>query len=252
MTKRSSPEKRGRRAGSASSVRLKLAGRGPAAVGSRLRSVGRGSWVGLIMLAGITAGAMKQARAQESAPPPPASAAAAAIRPQDRVSRKAAGSSEGGANPVDSPFAAFANNKNRGPVNIQSDSLTLEYKGNAVLFQGKVRATQADGQLTSNSLNVKYGKDFHEIQEMIAEGNVRLSQGQRWCTGDHGVMNQAAHTVVLTGDPVCHDSKDQISGDKIIVHLDTGKSDVVGAVKAVIFPRDAKTRDNEVPANDNN
>jgi lipopolysaccharide export system protein LptA len=152
----------------------------------------------------------------------------------------------------DSPFAAFGNSKNRGPVNIQSESLTLDYKGNAVMFQGNVHAAQADGQLSSNTLNVKYGKDFHEIQQMIAEGNVRLSQGQRWCAGDHGVMDQTAHTVVLTGNPVCHDNKDQISGDKIVVHLDTGKSEVVGGVKAVIFPREAKSRDNEVPADNIN
>ena len=152
----------------------------------------------------------------------------------------------------DSPFAAFATSKNRGPVSIQSESLTLDYKGNSVLFQGNVHATQADGQLSSKTLNVKYGKDFHEIQEMVAEGNVRLSQGLRSCTGEHGVMNQAAHTVILTGNPVCHDNKDQISGDKIIVHLDTGKSEVEGGVKAVIFPREAKTRDNEASADNTN
>ncbi len=157
--------------------------------------------------------------------------------------------STGPASAADNPFGNFANSKNRGPVDIQSDTMTLDYKGNAVLFKGNVHAKQADGDLWTNSLDVKYGKDFHQIQEMLAEGNVRMSQGQRFCIGDHGVMNQAAHTVVLTGSPSCHDDKDEISGDKIIVHLDTGKSDVVGRVKARIFPHEEKTRDNEVPAN---
>ena len=147
------------------------------------------------------------------------------------------------------PFGDFSNTKNRGPVNIQSDTMTLDYKGNAVLFKGNVHAKQADGDLWTSSLDVKYGKDFHQIQEMIAEGEVRMSQGQRYCVGDHGVMNQAEHTVVLTGSPSCHDDKDEIRGDKIVVHLDTGKSDVEGRVKARIFPHDEKTRDNEVPTN---
>jgi lipopolysaccharide transport protein LptA len=146
-----------------------------------------------------------------------------------------------------SPFAGFENS-NRGPVHIQSNSLSLDYKNNTVVFQGHVHATQADGELTSNTLNVKYGKDFHEIQDMIADGDVRMSQGLRWCTSDHGVLNQALHTVVLTGNPVCHDANDQISGTKITVHLDTGKSEVEGGVKAVIFPREGKTRDNGVSA----
>jgi len=143
------------------------------------------------------------------------------------------------------PFGAFDNTKNRGPVNIHSDSLALDYKGNTVTFVGHVHATQADGQLTSKTLNVKYGKDFHEVQEMVADGDVRMSQGTQWCTSDHTVQNQAAHTVVLTGSPVCHDGNDQISGTKITVHTDTSKSEVEGGVKAIVFPRESKTSDNQ-------
>jgi len=143
------------------------------------------------------------------------------------------------------PFGAFDNTKNRGPVNIHSDSLALDYKGNTVTFIGHVHATQADGQLTSKTLKVNYGKDFHEVQQMFADGDVRMSQGTQWCTSDHTVQNQAAHTVVLTGNPVCHDGNDQISGTKITVHTDTSKSEVEGGVKAVVFPRESKTSDNQ-------
>jgi lipopolysaccharide transport protein LptA len=144
----------------------------------------------------------------------------------------------------DSPFGAFENSGSRGPVAIRSDSLALDYKNNSVMFRGKVHAAQADGQLTSNTLNVKYGKDFHEIQEMIADGDVHISQGVRWCSADHGVMNQMHHTVVLTGSPICHDANDQISGTRITVHTDSGRSEIEGGVKAVIFPHPSKTRDN--------
>jgi lipopolysaccharide transport protein LptA len=146
---------------------------------------------------------------------------------------------------ADSPFGALENGKNRGPVNIESDSMALDYKGNSVLFSGKVHAVQADGMLTSDTLHVKYGKNFHEVQEMVADGDVHISQGLRWCTADRGVMNQALHTVILTGSPICHDQNDQISGTKITVHTDTGRSDVDGRVKAIIFPHDSKNSDNE-------
>jgi lipopolysaccharide export system protein LptA len=144
------------------------------------------------------------------------------------------------------PFGAFGGS-NRGPVNIQSDSLSLDYKNTTTTFNGNVHATQADGVLISDKLIVKHGKDFNDVQRMFAEGNVRISQGLRWCTSDHAVLDQKAHTVVLTGSPVCHDAGDQIAGNKITVHLDSGKSDVEG-VKAVIFPRQSKTRDNEASA----
>jgi lipopolysaccharide export system protein LptA len=40
-----------------------------------------------------------------------------------------------------------------------------------------------------------------------------------------------------------HDGTDQITGSKITVHLDTGKS-VVENARAVIFPKQTQTTDN--------
>jgi lipopolysaccharide export system protein LptA len=142
-----------------------------------------------------------------------------------------------------SPFGALQATGDRGPVNIQSDSLALDYKANSVLFRGHVHATQADSELTCNTLEVKYGKNFHEVQQMICNNKVRISQGVRWCSGDRGVLDQTDHTVVLTGSPVCHDANDEIAGTRITMHLDSGKSEVEAA-RAVIFPRPSKTRDN--------
>jgi lipopolysaccharide transport protein LptA len=144
----------------------------------------------------------------------------------------------------DSPFSSLQFSGNKGPVDIKSDSLDLDYKGNIVTFRGHVHATQADATLTSDSLTVFYGKDFHEVKQMVANNNVRMSQGTRWATGDHAVLDQAKHTVTLTGSPVVHDGEDQVAGSKITVHLDSGKSEVEGA-RAVFFPKDQKTRDNK-------
>lgn len=165
-----------------------------------------------------------------------------AVSTPARSGTKSSGSAS--SNSANSPFGAFEN-KNKGPINIVSDSMDLDYKHTIVQFNGKVHAVQADGQLTSNTLHVQYGKDFHEVQYMIADGAVRVSQGQQqWCTADHIVMNEITHTAVLTGSPVCHDSVDQIAGPKITVHTDTGMSEVEGGVKALIFPQESQTSDN--------
>ena len=142
------------------------------------------------------------------------------------------------------PFSALQLSGGHGPIDIKSDKLELDYKSNVVTFVGHVRAIQSGAQLTSNSLKVIYGKDFHQVKQMFADGNVRMSQGTRWATGDHAVVNQLAHTVVLTGNPVVHDGEDQITGTRITVHLDTGKSEVEGA-RAVFFPKQQETRDNK-------
>jgi lipopolysaccharide transport protein LptA len=128
----------------------------------------------------------------------------------------------------------FGNSK--APIYIKSESMSLDYQNHSVLWTGNVHATQADAQLTSDQLRVNYfDKDFKQMKDMVADGNVRLSQGTRWATGRHGVMDQTKRTVVLTGSPVAHDGNDQITGCKITVFLNTSQS-VVDCAHAVLFP----------------
>jgi len=130
-----------------------------------------------------------------------------------------------------------------GPIDIKSDTMSFDYKDKSTVFKGHVHAAQANGELTCNTLKVLHGADLNDIKETIADGNVRISQGTKWVSGDHAVMNQAKQTVILTGNPVAHDGSDQIAGSRITVHLDTGKIEVEGA-RVVIFPRQSQPADN--------
>jgi len=126
--------------------------------------------------------------------------------------------------------------------------MSLDYQNHSVLWTGEVHATQADAQLTSDQLRVNYlDKDFKQMKDMVADGNVRLSQGTRWATGKHGVMDQTKRTMVLTGSPVVHDCANQITGKRITVFLDTSKSVVEGA-HAVIFPHSGQGAEDAAPS----
>lgn len=131
----------------------------------------------------------------------------------------------------------FSNGKE--PADIDAESMSLDDKGKSILYSGHVHLTNGTSQMTCDTLRVNYGTDFHDIKEAIANSNVRISQGTRWATGDHAVLDQTKHTFVLTGSPVVHDGEDQITGTKITVHLDTNQSDVENA-HAVIFPHESK------------
>jgi lipopolysaccharide transport protein LptA len=139
-----------------------------------------------------------------------------------------------------SPFTA-----GHGPINIKSDTLSLDYKNNSVVFTGHVHAIQSGSELTTDTLRVNYEKNFKDIKDMVADGNVRISQGGRWATSDHAVMDQKAQTVVMTGNPVAHDGQDQISGTKITTYLQTGKS-VVESANAMIFPKSSDSSQSAV------
>lgn len=176
----------------------------------------------------------------------PASTALSAAAAGSKPVSVAGGKTDSSA--TNTPFTPFGGNQ-KGPIKIQSDGLNLDYKNNWVLFHGRVHAVQGGGELTSDTLKVKYGKDFSDMQEMYADGNVRISQGTRYSTSEHAVLDQSVHTVTLTGNPVVHDGKDSVVGQKIVVNLVTGKSDVTGGAKAWFFPRDSKSSNNESAAN---
>jgi lipopolysaccharide transport protein LptA len=174
-------------------------------------------------------------------------------RPKKRSGSKATGAGKGAGPaaivPENSPFASmnFANSKV--PTNINSDTMNLDYKNKAILFNGHVHAVQGAGDLTSDTLRVQYGQDFNDIKMMYADGNVRMSQGTRWVTADHAVLDQSQHLLTFHGNPVVHDQKDQITGSLITVDMVTGKSTVQNP-RVVIFPREEKNADN-VTATDN-
>ncbi len=123
--------------------------------------------------------------------------------------------------------------------------MELDYKANVVWYRGHVHVTQGTASLSSDVLQVITSEKMADLREAIATGNVRMSQGGRWATGDKARLNQVNHTVEMTGSPVIHDGQDEVAGTRILIYLDTEKS-VVDNAHAVVFPRhsedyDAKT-----------
>ena len=191
----------------------------------------------------------------DSANPEPPAAPAAAVSPEvvsaptgtaaaHKAHKAASGTAGGGGNTTvasnppqqGGAFGGMQFGNSKAPIYIKSKSMSLDYQNHSVLWVGEVHATQADSTLTSDQLRVNYfDKDFKQMKDMIADGNVRLSQGTRWATGQHGVMDQTKRTVVLTGSPVAHDGNDQITGCKITVFLNTSQS-IVDCAHAVLFP----------------
>lgn len=155
---------------------------------------------------------------------------------------KAADSAQGGG---EGPFSAFKFSANNGPIQIRSNTLSVDYKSKLVQFQGDVHASQSGTTLTSKILKVVYGDKFDQIQTITAQGDVKVVQGGRWVTGQQAVLDEIHHTLDMTGNPVIHDGPDKVAGSRIIVYLDSQKSFVEGA-SAMIYPHASTDGDHEV------
>jgi lipopolysaccharide export system protein LptA len=212
---------------------------------------GAGARVLIAALAGGLLLAVFSPQARCAGPAPAATSAAATApgaaskpAPAKAKASRSHGAKDAPGGGQGSPFGMLKFSADNGPIQIKADSLNLDYKGNSVEFKGAVHAIQSGTTLTSKTLKVIYGEKFGDIRQVIALGDVKMSQGGRWATGQRAVLDEVKHTVEMTGEPVIHDGPDQVAGRRIIIYLDSEKSFVEGA-SAVIFPRTNGKSDHE-------
>jgi lipopolysaccharide export system protein LptA len=170
-----------------------------------------------------------------------------------------------GANPLG--FGSFGGKE---PVTVTADRLEYDYKAGVVVYRGGVEVTQGQTKLKSDNLTVKLtstpkpdkpkdkdgekpegdapgtaraampaADDSSRVQEIVAAGNVRIDQGERFAVGGRAIFDQTKRTIVLTEDPVLHDGPNEVQGDRVVVYLDENRSVVEGGrkrVKAVLYP----------------
>jgi len=179
-------------------------------------------------------------RAASGQAPAGATAATSARSPESIPQSPRGGTASADSQGFEAPFSS-----SKGPISIKSDSLALDYKGKIIVWTGNVHAAQSGTDLSCDVMHAYYGADFNDIKLVVADHNVKITQGGRWATSDHAVLDQAKRVITMTGNPVIHDGLDQITGTKVLVYLDSQKSVVEGPARAVIFPHKDKTRDNQ-------
>lgn len=156
----------------------------------------------------------------------------------------AARSSPAAAGPEGGFLAQLSPASSKEPIVIVADRLEFDYDKNRVTYRGKVRATQGDLTIDSDNLTVTLdrteGQKQVGLREVIAEGHVVITQGTRRATGATAVFSQPARTIVLLGDPVLRDGRNEVTGERLVVFLDEGRSVVESSAKrrvsATLYP----------------
>ncbi|MBF8250548.1 MAG: lipopolysaccharide ABC transporter periplasmic protein LptA [Deltaproteobacteria bacterium] len=135
------------------------------------------------------------------------------------------------------PSLMFAVEGSKDPINITSDNMEAETKANRVTFRGNVVARQKDMTITSNELIATYIDGGKELSDVVATGNVRITQQDKIAVADRALFLNTERKIILSGNPKVWQGKDIISGDKIIYFLDEDRTIVEGRTRAVIHPR---------------
>jgi lipopolysaccharide export system protein LptA len=133
------------------------------------------------------------------------------------------------------------------PIYINSDWMEFDQTKGTITYKGRVVTTQGDMTIRSETLIAEYTPDMKQIKQIVAEGKVNATQGNRVATGDKAVFDDQAKTVTLTGSPVMRQGNSQISGSKVIYFVEQDKAVAEGdgkvRVQATIFPEELQTKD---------
>jgi lipopolysaccharide export system protein LptA len=147
--------------------------------------------------------------------------------------REARGRLPGEASKKKSPSTPFASDK---PVQITSNTLEADNKGNRVTFKGNVVAKQDDMVIFSDLMTVNY-EERGGIGTIEASGSVKMKQGERVATGKKIVFNNPEQKIIMTGSPRIWQGDNLISCEKVTVLLKEDKIFFEGEVDSVIYPR---------------
>lgn len=139
----------------------------------------------------------------------------------------------------------------RAPIHIEADRMESDQQREAVSFVGNVEASQGDLLIRADEMTVYYRKSTDPdksgvdkgIDNLQAIGNVKIIKNDWVATGDLAEYKSVERKVVLTGNTKVFQDNNMVSGDRVVLYLDEGRSvvekqgeDESGRVKAFFYP----------------
>ena len=135
----------------------------------------------------------------------------------------------------------FGNEHDRSqPVEITSDRLDLDQAAGTAVFAGNVKVGQGELRLAADRVQVFYvagtGDAAGQVQRMVANGNVTLSNGSEAAEAEQAVYEVVAGTVDMQGDVLLTQGRNALSSQKLHIDLDAGTAQVEGRVQTIFTP----------------
>ncbi len=134
------------------------------------------------------------------------------------------------------PFGSVAYDPKK-PIEIVSDSFTLNQTDGRATFVGSVVAGQGDLRLSADRIIVEYdtahGAKGGKINRLVADGKVALVSGPQQAGADRAVYQVDAGKITLEGNVLVTQGKNALSGQKATIDLASGSARIEGRVKTI-------------------
>jgi lipopolysaccharide transport protein LptA len=179
-----------------------------------------------------------------------------ADRPKDGKESASSDSPDATEDADDDPLAAQLSHggfRSETPIEIKADEAEIIDRddGRKLVFKRHVTVRQDNVTLRSDRLEASYRKGESEPHELIAEGQVRIAQGDRRAKCDRAAYLREDNQLTCHGRAELMQGCDIVRGDSIRFDLGGDQARVEGAASVVILPKREGQQEGEVicPAN---
>lgn len=123
------------------------------------------------------------------------------------------------------------------PVEITSDTLSVNQADGSATFSGNVVIGQGDMRLQAQNVRVEYAQgDRTRIQKLHASGGVTLASVAEAAEAQEAVYEVTSGTIVLSGNVLLTQGANVMSGQKLTVDLSSGTGQMDGRVRTILQP----------------
>lgn len=139
-----------------------------------------------------------------------------------------------GAAYAQSGVSALKGHNANAPVDVAADRIEVQDRADRALFVGNVKVRQAELTLDTERLTVAYtNQSGVQIQRLDAAGGVTVRSPSETARGNFGIYDLDRRLITLVGDVQLVRGGSQVSGQRLVIDLTSGRAVVDGGPRGV-------------------
>jgi len=132
------------------------------------------------------------------------------------------------------PVSALKGHNSDAPVDVAADRIEVQDRADRAIFAGNVHVKQEELTLDTERLTVAYSSQGNvQIRRLDAAGGVVVRSPSETARGEFGIYDLDRRLITLIGNVQLIRGDSQVSGNRLVIDLDSGRAVVDGGPAGV-------------------
>ena len=132
------------------------------------------------------------------------------------------------------PVSALKGHNSDAPIDLTADRLEVQDRADRAMFSGNVKVRQDELTLDTARLTVAYSSSGGvQIKRLDASGGVTVRSPSETARGAFGIYDLDRKLITLVGNVVLQRQGSQLTGQRLVIDLDSGRAVIDGGPAGV-------------------